>query len=541
MAEPLLSISGLSVDFPGQAVLRDVSVDVAHGQTVALVGESGSGKTLTARSILRVLPKGARVVAGAIRFDGLDLVGLGPRDPRLAQVRGGSIGMIYQEPMTAMSGFYTIGNQIEETLIQNGASRKTARDRCLNMLRAVEMPDPEARRDAYTFELSGGQRQRAMIAMALSTAPKLLIADEPTTALDVTTQAVILRLLKRLQAEHGMAMLFITHDMSVVANIADAVVVMHEGRVVERGPVSSVLRRPEHPYTRALIAAVPDGSPGQFRARPAKAPDGPPILRVRGLAQHFGHSAGLFSARRVIRAVQNVSLDLRDRETLAVVGESGSGKTTLGRAIIGLIAPTAGTVSLELGRDRPARPLWQDLRMVFQDPMSSLNPRMTVFDIVADPLRRAGAANPAARVYELLDRVGLDPDHAGRHPHAFSGGQRQRIGIARALAPDPRIVILDEPVSALDVSVQARILRLLTDLQDDLGLAYLFISHDLDVVAGLAHRVAVMHRGEIVETGTTEAVFAAPRHPYTRSLLAARLSLDPGNGMEITPGKDTAR
>ena len=540
MAKPLLSIAGLSVDFPGLAALRDVSVDVAPGQTVALVGESGSGKTLTARSILRVLPKEARFVAGTIRFDGLDLAALGPRDPRLAQVRGGSIGMIYQEPMTAMSGFYTIGNQIEETLIQHGASRKDARDRCLQMLQAVEIPEPQARRNAYAFELSGGQRQRAMIAMALSTAPKLLIADEPTTALDMTTQAVILRLLKRLQAEQGMAMLFITHDMSVVANIADAVVVMHEGRVVERGPVATVLRNPEHPYTRALIAAVPDGSPGQFRARPAQVPVGPAILKVSGLTQNFRQSRGLFSAPNVIRAVQDVSLDLRAGETLAVVGESGSGKTTLGRAIIGLTKPDAGRVTLDLGPDRAARPLWQDLRMVFQDPMSSLNARMTVFDIIADPLRRAGAAKPAARVYELLDRVGLDPEHAARYPHAFSGGQRQRIGIARALAPDPRIVILDEPVSALDVSVQARILRLLTDLQDDLGLAYIFISHDLDVVAGIAHRVAVMYRGKIVETGTTQAIFADPRHPYTRSLLAARLSLNPGSGLDHPQQKDSA-
>ena len=291
----------------------------------------------------------------------------------------------------------------------------------------------------------------------------------------------------------------------------------------------------------SVIAAVPDGSPGQFRARPAQGPVGPPILNVSGLTQTFRQSRGLFTAPNVIRAVQDVSLDLRAGETLAVVGESGSGKTTLGRAIIGLTKPDAGLVTLDLGPDRAARPLWQDLRMVFQDPMSSLNARMTVFDIIADPLRRAGGAKPAARVYELLDRVGLDPEHAARYPHAFSGGQRQRIGIARALAPDPRIVILDEPVSALDVSVQARILRLLTDLQDDLGLAYIFISHDLDVVAGMAHRVAVMHRGEIVETGTTEAIFATPQHPYTQSLLAARLSLDPGNGTQITPRKDTTQ
>lgn len=534
MADPILSISGLSVAFPHQPVLTEVNVDVAPGQTVALVGESGSGKTLTARSILRVLPKEAAITGGTIRFDGLDLAALGQRDPRLAKVRGGAIGMIYQEPMTALSGFYTIGNQIEETLIQHGASRAVARDRCLEMLRAVEIPDPEVRRDAYGFELSGGQRQRAMIAMALSTAPRLLIADEPTTALDVTTQAVILRLLKRLQSEHGMAMLFITHDMSVVANIADEVVVMHRGRVVERGAVRRVLRAPEHPYTRALIAAVPDGSAGQFRSGTVVPPDGAPILTVRGLSQHFRQSSGLFRAPRVIRAVEDVSLDLRAGETLAVVGESGSGKTTLGRAIIGLSRPTAGAVSLDLGPDRPRRPVWQDVRMVFQDPMSSLNARMTVFDIIADPLRRSGVADPAPRVHDLLDRVGLDPGHAGRYPHAFSGGQRQRIGIARALAPDPRIMILDEPVSALDVSVQARILRLLADLQDDLGLAYLFISHDLDIVASMAHRVAVMRRGRFVEQGPTTRIFADPQHPYTQALLGARLPLDPDAAGPLT-------
>ena len=523
----LLSISELSVSFPGQAALFEVSVDVAPGQTVALVGESGSGKTLTARSILRVLPKDAAITGGSIRFDGLDLASLSPRDARLAKIRGGSIGMIYQEPMTAMSGFYTIGNQIEETLIQHGASRRTARARCLEMLRAVEMPDPEDRRDAYAFELSGGQRQRAMIAMALSTAPRLLIADEPTTALDVTTQSVILKLLKRLQADHGMAMLFITHDMSVVANTADAVVVMHKGKVVEHGPVRQVLRSPVQPYTRALIAAVPDGSPGQFRTPEATSPEGPPILTVKGLSQQFRQSTGLFRPPRVIRAVDDVSLSLCAGETLAVVGESGSGKTTLGRAIIGLTQPTAGAVLLNLGADRQARPVWQEVRMVFQDPMSSLNARMTVFDIIADPLRRAGHKAPTARVYDLLARVGLDPDHAGRYPHAFSGGQRQRIGIARALAPEPRIVILDEPVSALDVSVQARILRLLSDLQAEMGLAYLFISHDLDVVASMAHRTAVMRRGRIVEQGSTEALFARPSHPYTQALLDARLPLDP--------------
>ena len=533
MADPLLSIEALSVSFPGQNALDKVSLDLASGQTLALVGESGSGKTLTARAILRVLPKEAQITQGAIRFDGLDLTSLAARDARLQQIRGGEIGMIYQEPMTALSEYYTIGNQIEETLIQHGATRKQARTKAAEMLRAVDIPEPETRRDAYSFELSGGQRQRAMIAMALSTRPRLLIADEPTTALDVTTQAVILRLLKRLQAETGMAILFITHDMSVVANIADNVAVMYEGKVVERGPVRQVLGAPAHEYTQALIAAVPNAAPGQFRGQDGLRP-GRTVLTATRLSQHFSRSKGLFRAPEVIEAVKDVSLDLKLGETLAVVGESGSGKTTLGRAIIGLSEPSSGRVTLKLDGerimtglpDKQRRPMWRDVRMVFQDPMSSLNARMTVFDIIADPLRLDGDRNPGNRVREMMQRVGLNPDHAQRYPHAFSGGQRQRIGIARALAPNPRIVILDEPVSALDVSVQARILRLLADLQEEFGLAYLFISHDLGVVASVAHRVAVMQRGRIVEEGQTAAIYERPQHPYTQALLAARLPLD---------------
>ena len=500
---------------------------------MAIVGESGSGKTLTARSILRVLPKEAQVTSGQIRFDGLDLTTLPDRDPRLAQIRGGAIGMIYQEPMTALSEYYTIGNQITETLIQHGTPRKDAQIRALEMLRAVDMPQPEKQINAFSFELSGGQRQRAMIAMALSTNPRLLIADEPTTALDVTTQAVILRLLKRLQAEHGMAMLFITHDMGVVAHIADRVVVMHRGKVVEEGPVRQVLDAPSDPYTQSLIAAVPDGAKGAFRSPPTGPAGDPPLLQVRDLSQNFQRARGIFRAPDETRAVRSASLQLHVGETLAVVGESGSGKTTLARAILGLTTPTAGDIKLNFGTSQ-GRPVWQDLRMVFQDPMSSLNARMTVFDIIADPLRRAGMTDVAPKVLGLLDRVGLDPALAERHPHAFSGGQRQRIGIARALATDPKIVVLDEPVSALDVSVQARVLQLLIDLQEEFGLAYLFISHDLDVVASIAHRVAVMQRGEIVEDGPTPQIFRAPRHPYTRALLAARLSLDPDQQKDLS-------
>ena len=531
MAEPLLSVRGLTVAFPHGEAVSDVSFDVPEGKTLAVVGESGSGKTLSARSILRILPKEARITAGEILFGGLDIAALKPGDRRLRTLRGGAIGMIYQEPMAALSPYYTIGNQIEETLIQHGARRRDARARALQVLGEVAMPNPAEQLDAYSFELSGGQRQRAMIAMALSTNPGLLIADEPTTALDVTTQSVILHLLRKLQRERGMSMLFITHDMGVVARMADDVVVMHEGRIVEAGPVRRVLRQPAEPYTRALIAAVPDGGPG---AGPRAADAGAPILSVRGLSQRFTTSRGVFRAPRVVEAVKDVSLDLHRGETLAIVGESGSGKTTLGRAIIGLQDPVAGTVDFGWGTaappgapDRARRETWGAVRMVFQDPMTSLNPRMTVHDIIADPLRRAGRSDPSARVFETLELVGLEPAHANRYPHAFSGGQRQRIGIARALAPGPRIVILDEPVSALDVTVQARILALLSDLQRDLGLSYLFISHDLNVVARVAHRVAVMRRGEIVELGRTEQIFSRPAHAYTRKLLSARLSLDP--------------
>ena len=534
MAEPLLSLRDLTVAFPHGAALCGVSYDVRPGKTLAVVGESGSGKTLSARSVLRILPKEARITAGTITFDGIDVTALGPRDKRLKALRGGAIGMIYQEPMAALSPYYTIGNQIEETLIQHGFSHSKARARALEALHEVAMPEPQERHGAYSFELSGGQRQRAMIAMALSTGPRLLIADEPTTALDVTTQSVILRLLRRLQAERGMSMLFITHDMGVVAAMADDVVVMHEGRVVEAGPVRAVLRAPRHAYTQALIAAVPDAQAGAVAPRPTD-PKAAPILSVRGLSQRFESGGGLFRPRRVVQAVKDVDLDLGRGETLALVGESGSGKTTLGRAIIGLRDPSAGTVTLRLDGEtvltglpeRARRDSWRAVRMVFQDPMTSLNPRMTVFDIIADPLRRLGRADPGARVFEVLDRVGLDPAHASRYPHAFSGGQRQRIGIARALAPEPRIVFLDEPVSALDVSVQARVLDLLAELQRDLGLAYLFISHDLNVVARVAHRVAVMRQGEIVEEAPTAEIFARPKHAYTRALLAARLSLDP--------------
>ncbi|AJY45510.1 ABC transporter ATP-binding protein [Martelella endophytica] len=618
--ETLLEIDGLSVSFKDDdnslAALKDVSFDIPTGKTVCLVGESGCGKSLTARSLLRILDPNADIVGGRMRFrerDGAvtDLAAETPKSAPLRQVRGNEITMIFQEPMTALSVFHTIGDQIIEAIrVHERMSKKAARARALEALEAVGMPDAAARLDAYTFELSGGQRQRAMIAMALVTNPRLLIADEPTTALDVTTQAVILELLQDLKARFGMSFLFITHDLGVVAEMADEVVVMYLGEVVERGPVERIFNAPRHPYTRALLAAAPHYSTGNNTRLPvipgtvpslSKRPEGcafvtrcafaeagrcdverppmvpgetearcffagderlagpvpneelaspavtdavtkerrPIILAADRVSRHFEKKRGLFRGGEcVTRAVNDVSLELAEGETLGLVGESGCGKSTLGSTLAALLDPTGGSVRLGIngesrvisGLSEPERrAVWRDLRVVFQDPYSSLNPRMSVFDIVAEPLR-AGAGRtmkPAAlkaRVDDVLARVGLDPSLSGRYPHAFSGGQRQRIGIARALAPSPRIIIADEPASALDVSVQAQILNLFRDLQKTLGLTYLFISHDLNVVSNIAGRVAVMYAGRIVEMADTADIYHRPRHPYSAALLNAVLT-----------------
>lgn len=612
-SDPLLSVQNLSVSFTGEGgavqALAKVSFDMRAGETLCLVGESGCGKSLTARSILRVLDRNARIDGGQMLLrtgagDRLDLAALPERDPRLARLRGNEVSMIYQEPMSALSTMYTIGNQITEGLIHHHRlSRREARTEAIRVMEQVGLPDPETRFDAYTFELSGGLRQRAMIAQALVTQPRLLIADEPTTALDVTTQAVILDLLRGLQAERDMAMLFITHDLGVVAEIADRVAVIYLGEVVEAGPVQQVLGDPRHPYTAGLLASVPGAAarggrlpviPGAvpplaarpagcaFAARcpvarvecrqapppladvgarrqvlchlrgrvgradmvfpapasqaPAKpAPKAAPLLRVEGLSTHFTRSHGVLRRHSTtIQAVSDVDLEIRQGETLGLVGESGCGKTTLGQTIIGLTTPTSGRILFE-GTDITAlspaerRENWSQMRLVFQDPYGSLNPRMTAFDIVAEALRCAGQkrARIEARVREVFIQAGLSEAFLDRYPHAFSGGQRQRIGIARALAPGPRLIVADEPVSALDVSVQAQILNLLSDLQRDLGLTYLLISHDLAVVAHLATRVAVMYAGRIVELAETRALFTAQRHPYTQALLSAVLSPDP--------------
>ena len=633
--DALLTVRGLrtQIEVPGGLlrILDGVDLDVGRGRTVCIVGESGCGKSMTARSIMRLLPPPLRMAGGEIRLrsaDGalVDLASLDPYGREMRAIRGRDIGMIFQEPMTAISPVHTIGNQMLEAIrLHERVGRAEARERSVEMLRRVGLPRPAERLDAYGFQLSGGMRQRAMIAMALVCGPGLLIADEPTTALDVTTQAQILDLMRELRGEFGMSMLFITHDLGVVAEMADEVVVMYLGTIVERGSVAQVFHDPRHPYTRALLRSNPrhDDTPGR-RLRviaggvpdPLNRPDGcpfhnrcedaiagtcdrvdpplvmlgaghaarcwiadevrtertdaklrgalslpdplrgssphergreivAPLLEIDDLSMHFARRRGLLR-RRVgsIRAVNGLALKVWPGETLGLVGESGCGKTTTGRCIIRTLDPTTGSIlyrredssTIDIARlpKTGLRAYRRQVRMIFQDPYSSLDPRMTVADIIGEPLK----VNRVARGHELEDRVaglvrrvGLRPEHMRRYPHAFSGGERQRIGIARALSLNPRVVICDEAVSALDVSVQAQILNLLRDLQDELNLTYIFIAHDLSVVRHICDRVAVMYAGRIVEQGPTGEVFAAPRHPYTAALLSAAPVFDPDERM----------
>ena len=617
-ADTLLEVEDLHVNFAlagsDVGVIRGIDLKLPKGRTVCLVGESGCGKSVTAKAILRVLDRPGYIKSGHVRLaqpqgEPIDVATLDLKDRRLRQIRGGEIGMIHQEPMSFLSPLYTIGNQIVEALrLHRRIDKKQAELEAIAMLRHVGMPEPEQRFHRYTFELSGGQRQRAMIAMALVAQPRLLIADEPTTALDVTTQATILDLLRRLQQEQQMAMLFITHDLGVVAEIADDVAVMYLGKIVEQGPVEAVLRDPKHPYTRGLLASMPRldrhfkaplrairgnvpspaarpsgcsfhprcdwaraglcdrvepplfeaGAQGVAchaygpdaalfsRQAPAAVPDATPVaarqdiaqpslLSVDRLSKRFPISTGFLSRRAgEVLAVSEVSFDIRRGETLGLVGESGCGKSTLGQTLIGLYRPDDGNVQFAPDDTAPIdvtkadrtqrRRLRTDLRMVFQDPTGSLNPRFTVRDIIGEVLEVNTSMSRRAidaRVEELLVQVGLSPEYASRYPHAFSGGQRQRVAIARALASSPQLVIADEAVSALDVSVQTQIINLLKELQRTLGLTYLFISHDLSVVANISDRVAVMYAGRIVELGDAETIFAAPRHPYTEALLTA--------------------
>jgi peptide/nickel transport system ATP-binding protein len=533
--------------------VEDVSLTLRRGRTLCVVGESGSGKSVTARSILRIVPKPGRIVGGEILLHGsdlpwaggrpVDLAQLPARGRRIRQIRGRDIAMIFQEPMSSLSPVHTIGYQIIEAIrLHRRVSRAEARARAIEVLEQVRIPRPAQSIDGYTFEFSGGMRQRAMTAMALACEPKLLIADEPTTALDVTTQAEILDLIKELQTRYGMALMFITHDMGVVAEIADEVAVMQLGQVVEQGPVDRIFHDPQHPYTRHLLGSVLKLETRAHRAgAPLAAATAPPVLEVEDLTMQFAARRRRFGRARheAVKALDRVSFTLRRGETLGIVGESGSGKTTLGRCILRVLDPTegkvvfhgsGGAVDLAALKRTAVKPHWREIRMIFQDPFSSLNPRMTVLQIVAEPMRNCGVAAGAAleqRVAELLRQVGLSSDMMRRYPHAFSGGQRQRIGIARAIALEPRLIVADEATSALDVSLRAQMLDLLLELRERLDLSYVFISHDISVVRYMCDRVAVMHRGRIVEIGETGQVCDDPQHPYTRSLISAVPRPDP--------------
>ena len=539
--ESVLEVRGLATSFPlRQGLLKavdDVSFTVRRGETLCIVGESGSGKSVTARSILQIVDAPGRITAGAMilhRRDGgtVDLAILNPRGREIRDIRGAEIAMIFQEPMSSLSPVHTIGAQIVEVLrLHIGLDKKAARARTIELLRQVEIPNPEAALDRYTFEFSGGMRQRAMIAMALACNPSLLIADEPTTALDVTTQAEILDLIRRMQAAYGMAVMFITHDMGVVAEIADQVLVMYRGQVVETGPVDAIFHAPQNDYTRMLIGSVLKlEAKSELRAGRAVAEAKLPVLEVSGLDMRFG----------TFKAVDNVAITLQPGETLGVVGESGSGKTTVGRCLLRVYDPSGGrmdyrradgtVVDLATAGAAMLKQCRREIRMIFQDPMSSLNPRMTVAQIVGEPLLVNGLAKGRElddRVAALLEQVGLEPAWRERYPHAFSGGQRQRIGIARAIALKPRIIVADEATSALDVSIRAQVLDLLIRLQDELGLSYIFIRHDIGVIRYMCDRVAVMHRGRVVETGDTGQVCDHPTHDYTRALLSAIPRPDP--------------
>ncbi|KAA3516013.1 ABC transporter ATP-binding protein [Agrobacterium rosae] len=541
-AKPLLEVRNLVTEFPVRngvfRAVNDLSFSIDPGKTLCVVGESGSGKSVTARSILQIIDSPGHIASGSIilnRANGttLDLAKLDPRSRAIRSVRGADISMIFQEPMSSLSPVHTVGDQITEVLrLHLKMSKAQARAEAIELLRQVEIPNPETALDRYAFQYSGGMRQRAMIAMALACKPQLLIADEPTTALDVTTQAEILDLIARLQKAHGMAVLFITHDMGVVAQIADDVLVMHHGVAKEYGTVEQIFHSPQDPYTRMLIGSVLKlEQKAEIRlARPPLDLTASPILEVKDLSMHFGE----------MKALDGVSIKLLPGETLGIVGESGSGKTTMGRSIMRLYDPTGGemlyrktdgtVVDLAKIEGAELKAARRELRMVFQDPFGSLNPRMTVAQVIGEPLLVNGIARGKEldeRVCALMDQVGLDPAGRERYPHAFSGGQRQRIGIARAITLKPRIIVADEATSALDVSVRFQVLDLLMRLQDELGLAYIFISHDIGVIRYMCDRVGVMYRGKLVEVGDAEKVCNAPDHPYTQALLSAIPRPDP--------------
>ncbi|MBF0162671.1 MAG: ABC transporter ATP-binding protein [Magnetococcales bacterium] len=534
MATPLLEIEQLRVDFHGEAgcieAVRGISLTIQPGETVALVGESGSGKTVAALSLLQLLPGNAHIRAQAIRLEGRDITRLQPE--ALRHLRGQQVAMVFQEPMTAMNPVYPIFRQLAEAFLPDeageGRSQQALRRRAVELLAMTGISDPEQRLDSYPHQLSGGQRQRVMIAMALARRPRLLIADEPTTALDVTIQAQILELLARLQKELGMAMLLITHDLPMVQKTANRVYVMRHGEICETAATTTLFQSPQHPYTRQLLASLPSTLP------PPRLESAAPLLQVRGLHCHFPIKRGLLK-RTVghVKAVDGVDFVLNRGETVGIVGESGSGKSSLGEAVLRL---NEGRGALWFdGQDLQSidratlRGMRRRIQVVFQDPFSSLSPRLTVGQILAEGLEihavEADAAARQRRVEAILTEVGLPLAHLERYPHQFSGGQRQRIAIARAMILQPDLLVLDEPTSALDLSVQAQILTLLRTLQVRHKLAFIFISHDLRVIRAMSHTVLVMWRGQIVERGETQALFAHPRHPYTRQLLTAAIHL----------------
>ena len=555
---PLLSVENLSVAFGANSVIHDLSFNAPQGRTVAIVGESGSGKSVTSLSIMRLADlAGAKFTGGRIMFQGkdgnVDLLSISQDQAR--HIRGNQIGMIFQEPMTSLNPVFPIGDQIAEVLIlHEGRSKADALTEAERLLTLVRLPDAKGMLKRYPHQLSGGMRQRVMIAMALACRPKLLIADEPTTALDVTIQAQILSILRDLQAELGMSIIFITHDMGVVAEIADDVVVMWQGRKVEEGPVEQVFANPQHPYTQTLLSAIPrlgqmtgeaypirtpltvleDGAPqlvGERRVQDTAKMDAAPLIRVQDLSVRFDvKKTWLGKTTHYVPAATNISFDIHPGETLALVGESGSGKSTIARTIMQLNKPFSGDVLFDgkpmsrMGLGERQR-LRREIQYIFQDPFASLDPRKTVGWSVAEPIRTHGLLDNnrdiTRRVAELLERVGLPASAADRYPHQFSGGQRQRVCIARALASKPRLIIADEALSALDVSIQAQVINLFMDLQKDEGLAYLFVSHDMAVVEKMSHRVAVLYLGQIMELGSRAQVFETPAHPYTRRLLSA--------------------
>ncbi len=569
-ASPLLSIRHLSVGFrpdrkrPPVPAIEEISFDIPENKTLALVGESGSGKSVTSLAIMGLLPPENAVIhpQSRILYEGRNLLELSP--DALRKTRGKKISMIFQEPMSSLNPVFTVGEQITEVLrLHLGLSVREAHSRSIELLHEVGIPEPAQRAGAYPFQLSGGQQQRVMIAMAIACQPQLLIADEPTTALDVTIQRQILDLLAEVQARHRMSILFITHDLAVVSDIADEVVVMRHGRIREQGSTQTIFTKPQDPYTRALLACRPPARERPARLPviedflqaeakpPAKAPPLParrqekpntsPLLEVQGLGKSFYRQEGLFR-KQEFKAVQEVSFRLHRGQTLGVVGESGSGKTTVGLTLMRLHPATTGRVLFEgqdiLSLSRKAfQPYKRRLQIIFQNPYASLNPRFTVGQILDEPLLLHGIGNNSAErgqiVNRLLDRVGLPANAVHRYPHEFSGGQRQRIAIARCLTMQPDVLICDESVSALDVSVQAQVLNLLRDLQDELGLAYLFISHDLGVVRYMSDDILVMHQGRVVEQAQADALYDHPQHPYTQKLLAAMPGRYAGQGNRI--------